>query len=149
MSNEPINEEAYLHGTTVVDIGDLRVARGLTRRPVSSCHHLRMNYDPRERRVWCKDCEQDVDPFDAFKGLVEHIGSARKSMEKRIQELREAETFQCRSVAAKNLDKAWRSRNRVPACPHCHQGLFPEDFSKSVNTLGRDYALARRKAAIK
>ncbi len=32
MTNEPIEEQAYVMGVTVVDIGDLRVARGLTRR---------------------------------------------------------------------------------------------------------------------
>lgn len=149
MSDEPIQEEEYVYGVTVVDIGDLRVARGLTRRPASSCRHARLNYDPRERRVWCKDCEKDVDPFDAFTKLVEQYDRAYKHVNERIKHVEEAEQFQCRSIAAKNIDEVWRRRKVIPACPHCLQGLFPEDFAGSITTLGREYALARRKAVRK
>lgn len=69
MADEPIEDQNYLSGLTVIDIGDIRVSRGMTRRPVSSCGHRRMAYDPKERRIWCKDCEKDVDPFDAFKNF--------------------------------------------------------------------------------
>ena len=32
----PIIETEYLHGLSVIDIGDARVSRGLSRRPVSA-----------------------------------------------------------------------------------------------------------------
>ena len=41
----PIVEQEYLSGLKVVDIGDLRVARGMSRRPVSTCHHRPLVYD--------------------------------------------------------------------------------------------------------
>lgn len=149
MSDEPIEEQAYVGGVTVVDIGDLRVARGLTRRPHSSCRHASLTYDPRERRIWCKDCEKDVDAFDAFTLLVEQIDRAYKHINKRIGEVDDAQRFQCRSIAAKKVDEVWRRRKVVPACPSCGHGLFPEDFADRVSTVGREYALARRKAAKK
>lgn len=149
MSDEPIVEQAYVGGVTVVDIGDLRIARGMTRRPASACCHGAMVYDPRERRVWCKDCERDVDPFDAFTRLVEQYDRAYKGLNERSDEIAQAARFQCRSVAAKNIDEVWRRRKVVPACPHCKHGLFPEDFATGVSTMGREYALARRKAAMK
>lgn len=144
MADEPIEEQQYIHGVTVVDIGDLRVARGMTRRPYSSCRHASLTYDPRERRIWCKDCEKDVDPFDAFTGLVEQYNRAYKDHLKREKEISEAEGFQARSRAAKTLDEAWRRRKRLPTCPHCRAGLFPEDFADGVGWIGREYAEALR-----
>lgn len=149
MSDKPIEEQPYIHGVTVVDIGDLRVARGMTRRPASTCRHARLTYDPRERRIWCKDCEKDVDPFDAFTGLVEQYDRACKDINKRADEIDEASRFQCRSIAAKKVDEVWRRRKVVPACPSCGHGIFPEDYADGVPTVGREYALARRKAAKK
>lgn len=139
----PIEDQQYLSGLTVVDIGDYRVSRGMTRRPTSSCHHARLAYDSRERRIWCKDCEHVVDPFDAFTGLVEQYDRALKDLERREQRIVEAERFNVRLLATKEIEKAWRSRNMVPSCPHCRNGLFPEDFKAGVSLISRDYALAR------
>lgn len=147
MSDEPIEDVKYLHGVTVVDIGDIRVSRGMTRRPYSSCTHRRMAYDPKERRVWCKDCEKDVDAFDAFVGITEQYHKAYDHLKDEQRKLAEAQQFQCRSIAAKNIDEAWRKRKSVPACPHCSNGLFPEDFVKGMGMIGREFALARRKAS--
>lgn len=145
----PIEPQDYIGGVTVIDIGDVRVARGLSRRHHSSCPHRQMVYDQKERRVWCRDCERDVEPFDAFLRLVEGYSAALDKVKNREQVVAEAEAFTIRSIAAKEMDKAWRSRNSVPACPHCGLGLFPEDFKFGPSTLGKDYAqrlAARRKA---
>ena len=148
MSDEPIIDQPYLAGVTVVDIGDLRVSRGLTRRPASSCHHARLVYDQNERRVWCKDCEKDVNAFDAFVRLVESYSGALSRLEREQTQLEEAKAFQLRSRAAKSIDEAWRSRTMVPMCPHCSNGLFPEHFANGCGSmLGRDYAEARIKQA--
>ncbi len=144
MSDEPIEEQAYLYGVTVVDIGDIRVARGLTRRPYSSCKHRRLRYDPKERRVWCSDCEKDVDSFDAFVLIAEQAHSAFADIKARYKRLEEAEAFQARLVATKTIEKAWRSHSMVPACPSCGNGLFPEDFRASPAMIGKDFAKARR-----
>lgn len=144
MSDEPIDEQSFLHGVTVVDIGDIRVSRGLTRRPVSSCSHRRMSYDPKERRIWCRDCEKDVDAFDAFKALSEQAHAANEKIQREWKAVQEAASFQMRTRAAKEVDEAWRSRKMVPACPHCSNGLFPEDFVNGVGMVGREFALARR-----
>ncbi len=145
MSDEPIEDVNYLHGVTVVDIGDIRVSRGMTRRPHSSCNHRRMAYDPKERRIWCKDCERDVDAFDAFVILTEQYHSAYDRLKDEQQKLVEAKSFNIRSIAAKAVDEAWRKKKAVPACPHCSHGLFPEDFVNGVGLIGREFALARRK----
>lgn len=145
----PIVPQDYLSGVKVVDIGDIRVARGLTRRPMSSCPHRQLHYDTAERRIWCADCETDVEPFDAFKILVEHFHDAEQKLERRAQEIAAAEDHALISIAAKEIDKAWRKKKMVPACPHCRAPLFPEDFKNGIKAAyGREYAeaMARRRA---
>jgi len=145
----PIEPLEYLSGVKVVDIGDLRVARGKSRRPHSSCGHAKLHYDTAERRIWCPDCERDVEAFDAFTQLVTWFARAKENHDRREARIKDAETFQIRSLAAKEIDKAWRSRTMVPACPHCRHGLFPEDFKNGPKAmLGRDYAEAQRRRAL-
>jgi len=139
----PIEPVAYRGGVKVVDIGDLRVARGMSRRPWSACSHASLVYDNQERRIWCSDCKTDVEPFDAFRLLVEKFDAADANIRRRREELSEAEKFQARALATKNLDAVWRSRSMVPACPHCGHGLLPEQFKSGVGMVGREYAVAR------
>ncbi len=142
-SRDPaIEPQNFVGGVKVVDIGDLRVARGLSRRPHSACPHRQLVYDSKERRIWCADCEMNVEAFDAFESFVSRYSKANDEMERRAKRLAEAEKFQARSIAAKKLDEEWRSRTMVPACPHCGMGLFPEDFKNGCSSLGRDYARA-------
>lgn len=142
MGDAPIEPQDYLYGVKVVDIGDLRIARGLTRRPRSVCKHASLVYDQKERRIWCKDCETEVPPFDAFIEIVEQFDAGRKESERLIAEAKEAQRFTIRSRAAKVVDEAWRSKNMVPVCPHCRKGMFPEDFVQGVAMVGKDYAKA-------
>lgn len=145
MSDAPVEPQDYRHGVKVVDIGDLRVARGLTRRPHSTCRHRNLIYDTQERRVWCDDCQSEVEPFDAFVGLVEFFDSARKKLEHREQKLEEAEQAAARSLAVKALDKVWRSRTMAPLCPHCKEALLPEDMTRGLASASREFVRARRR----
>lgn len=62
----------------------------------------------------------------------------------RAAELAEAEQFQARSRAVKSLDHIWRSRTMAPCCPHCRQGLLPEDMLQGLSSVGVEYERARR-----
>lgn len=139
----PIAEQEFRAGLNVIDFGDVRVSRGLTRREFSSCPHRSLTYDPRERRIWCRDCERNIDGYDAFVLLAERAHAVRDSLDRRERAVREAERFTVRSIAAKSLDEAWRSRTMVPACPHCGHGLFPEHFQTAGLMLGKEYARAK------
>lgn len=86
MSGAPIEPHDYLYGVKVVDIGDIRAARGMTRRPVSTCNHRRQVFDDKERRIWCSDCESELEPFDAYMRLVEVMDGHIKSLKKRKRE---------------------------------------------------------------
>lgn len=144
----PIVPQDFPDGPTIVDIGEIRVQRGLSRRPFTVCPHRGLTYDRKERRIWCKDCERDIEAFDAFELLVSNYDAAVKDAESRLAKAKAAEETHLISRAAQAIDKAWRSKSSVPACPHCGYGLFPEPFAaRQFSTLGRDYAtaaLARR-----
>lgn len=140
----PIEPLPYRAGVTVIDIGDVRVARGMSRRPYSACKHQRLHYDPSERRVWCADCERDLEGFDAFMVLAENSHDFIERNNRREKELAEAEAHQARSRAVKALDHIWRSRTMAPCCPHCHKGLLPEDMLRGLGSVGVDYERAVR-----
>ncbi len=144
MADAPIEPQDYLYGVKVVDIGDLRVARGLTRRPLSTCNHMRQVYDDKERRIWCSDCESELEPFDAFMVMVGQMDSHWKRLQRRAREVAEAEQFALRSRAAKVMDEAWRSTTMAPLCPHCNEALMPEDVAKGVARASKSLIIARR-----
>jgi hypothetical protein len=139
----PIEAQDFVAGPTVVDIGDVRVARGLSRRSTSSCPHRKLIYDVHERRIWCKDCEHDVDAFDAFKSVADGCHHVLDAVARREKAVAEVEAFKIRTIAAKRMDEAWRSRKRVPCCPYCKNGLFPEDFKNRPGMVSREWAKAR------
>jgi len=145
MSDKPIEPHDYLYGVKVVQIEDLRVARGMTRRPASSCRHKELVYDEKERRIWCRDCEAEVEPFDAFVGIVEVFSGGMSSLKRRQRELSEAESFQIRSRAAKVMDEAWRSTKMAPLCPHCMAAILPEDVIGGVAKTSKALVIAARK----
>ena len=145
MSDAPIEPHEYLYGVKVVQIEDLRVARGLTRRPLSSCKHKKLVYDDKERRVWCSDCEAEVEPFDAFTQLVGVFSSAKSKIDRRMQELAEAEKFAMRSRAAKRMDEYWRSQTMAPLCPHCNGAILPEDVVNGLAQTSKSIEIAARK----
>lgn len=145
MSDAPIIPQDYAFGVKVVQIEDLRVARGMTRRPASSCRHKKLVYDDKERRIWCSDCEAEVEPFDAFVGLCEVFSSGVNQLNRRRREVEEAEKFQLRSRAAKVMDEAWRSKTLAPLCPHCHEAILPEDVAGGVAQTSKQIIIAARK----
>ncbi|WP_108096680.1 hypothetical protein [Pseudomonas sp. GV071] len=144
MSKAPIEPQDYLYGPKIVTIEDLRVARGKTRRPASSCRHRQLVYDDNERRVWCKDCEQEVEPFDAFLSVVGVFQGAKADIDQRRRKLAEVESFQIISRAAKVMDQAWRRKDMAPLCPHCMVAIFPEDVAGGVALAGKQFARAAR-----
>lgn len=140
----PIVEQDYLYGMKVVDIGDLRVARGMSRRPFSTCKHRPLVFDTKERRIWCKDCESNIEPFDAFLQIVEMFDRAAKDIERRQAEVAAAREHSILRIAAKKMDEKWRRKKMVPACPHCGSGIFPEDVDR-MGSINREWEEAKRR----
>jgi len=137
MSSAPIEPQNYLYGVKVIDIGDARVKRGKSRRPIGCCPHKNLHYDTAERRIWCSDCEADVEGFDAFVVLVENFDRGFKRMKDREEKVLAAEQSALVSRAAREMDVHWRKRSTVPLCPHCSTALLPEDVLRGLATRSR------------
>lgn len=149
MAGPPIEPKDFLYGVKVVQIEDLRVAKGMTRRPLSSCKHKQLVYDDTERRIWCQDCEQEVEAFDAFTALVQVFSAGKSELARRKREMAEAESFQIRSRAAKVMDEVWRSTKMAPLCPHCMAAILPEDVAGGVAKTSKSLVAAARKRKAK
>jgi hypothetical protein len=144
VSHEPIDQQTFPYGVNVVDIGDVRVSRGFTRRGREACKHKALSYDNVERRIWCRDCERDVEGFDAFAILAEAFDNAAKNLESRERAIKEAEERTLRRRATKVLDEAWSSRHLTPVCPHCGDALLPEDVVSGVGLVNVEMIRRRR-----
>lgn len=142
-ADPPIVEQDYLSGVKVVDIGDLRVARGMSRRPIALCRHRALMYDQNERRIWCKDCESDVAAFDAFLVIVENFDGAADTIRREMERVNQAVSHNLISIASKQMDEKFRRKKMVPACPHCGEGIFPEDVAK-MGSINREWETVRR-----
>lgn len=140
----PIEPQSFLGGVKVIDFGDIRVSRGLSRRPFTTCVHKNLTYDNAERRVWCKDCERNIDNFDAFKSMVENFHSAYSAIQRAKDEVEEAINHNLHLIASKNIEKAWRGKTMAIACPHCRTGLLPEDFYKIGSMCSAEIERQRR-----
>lgn len=143
----PIEEQNYLYGINVVDIADIRVARGRAKREQPNCRHRRLMYDQDERRVFCDDCKKTIDNFDAFMNLVNVFSSATAKIDKKEKELNDALKYNIRRLAAKKMDEAWLSKTMIPCCPHCKTGLLPEDALNITSYKSKELEIARRKKA--
>ena len=129
---------------SVISLADVRVARGWSR-PSKVCGHKSLVYSSKERRIECKDCDQQVDGFDAFMVLCAHFHSMESASRSREARTKEALGAVIIRRAAKAFDKAW-GRKMAPCCPHCRGGLLPEDFANgAASSMGQEFEIARRK----
>lgn len=148
IDDHPIEPQDFVSGVKVVDIGDIRVSRGLSRHRYESCQHKNTVYDEKERRIYCQDCEKGIHPFDAFVKIVKWHAQAVAKINSERKQVEESLEFSIRSRAAKNIDIEWRAKNTCPACPSCSEALLPEDFADGVKmTVGKEFA--RRKRGLK
>jgi Zn finger protein HypA/HybF involved in hydrogenase expression len=106
--------------------------------------HRQIVYDDKERRIWCQDCESEVEAFDAFIQVCSVFQGAKSAIDNRRKKLAEAEKFQLRSRAAKVMDEAWRSTKMAPLCPHCNVAILPEDVASGVAMTGKQLIKAMR-----
>ena len=135
----PIDEQPYIQ-PQVIDLGDVRVARGLSRRGHSLCNHRQLRYDSHERRVWCADCETTLESFDAFMVFVEHFQAMTSAARRRLDEANEAREAVIHRIAARKVEAIWRGKMAV-TCPHCHRGILPGD---ALGPVSPDFEMARR-----
>lgn len=147
--NTPITKIDFLHGVKVVDIGDMRVSRGMTRRAPAVCKHLHLTYCDAERRIFCDDCEKTISGYDAFISMIEFFDRQIKYLKAAEEKIKEAQQHNVRRMATKALDDVWQKHSSIPCCPHCNAGLLPDDFLKNrIKVISKEMEIARRKKGL-
>lgn len=124
-NDAPIDELNYLR-CQIIDIGDLRVARGKARYEFAGCSHRRLTYDSDERRVWCTECEKTLPAFDAFMVVIRDYQGWFNNLTDRQAKIEEMEKTQLHLRGARAIEKSWMGR-RAPRCK-CGAAMLPEDF---------------------
>lgn len=109
----------------IIDIGDSRFQR----KRGQYCQHKHLEYSVENLTVECKDCQEIIGGFRAFLLTVAAWERDRDNLEARRKAVEELEVkSQIRLLkATAKVNEAWRRRNMVPCCPHCHEAIFPED----------------------
>lgn len=138
----PIEEQAFIV-PQVIDFGDIRVARGLSRRPYNACNHTNLTYDTAERRVWCVDCRSTLEGFDAFMTMVGYFQRLEAHARQKLDEAVKARDAVVHRIGAKALEGVWRGK-MAACCPHCQRGILPEDAERMA-AISREIEIARRR----
>ena len=128
----------------VIQFGEARLRlRGRRGWKDERCKHLNLTYDDNGEIVTCDDCKMQVTAFWAMKMLAEHYEKAREEVEARGKRVAEETSRGLHLIAARKVEKAWRSRSMVPCCPHCGAGILPEDGLGGTQ-VNRKIEMARR-----
>jgi hypothetical protein len=134
----------------VIEFGELRVRRAerMTRLNATTdrCRHHNMTLDDNGELVTCDDCGKQLGAFWALRLITEQYGDAWRKVQATGERINREASATLHLRAAQKAEKAWRSRSMVPACPHCHVAIFPEDGFGGIQ-VNRQIALARRQAA--
>ena len=114
--------------SNVIDIDALRVARKNRHvRPVGECRHMHMTLDDNGDIVKCDDCGVQLSAYWAIGHFVEYYQRAIAKLTHAQNQLSQAQEQGVHLIAARRVERAWRSRTMVPACPHCGEGIGPKD----------------------
>jgi hypothetical protein len=128
----------------VVDLAGVRLARGMLKPRQKKCDHLHLIISQSERLIECEDCNRSVDAFDAVMVVMRHMEGMLSEVNGRKRQADEAMVATLHLRGAKAIEQTWR-RSMAPCCPHCRQGILPEDFGSGVgSSISRDLEIARR-----
>ena len=128
----------------VVEIGDFRLKRE-RRTLLEGCQHKHLTLDDEGEFVTCDDCKKQVGNYAALRMLVERWALLQARVDSQRAAIAEAAGKTVELRAAQRVEKAWRSRSLVPACPHCHEAIFTTD-GLGGSMMNKEMA-ARRRAA--
>lgn len=129
----------------VVQIGDLLIKRKQERRYRADerCPHTNMTWDDNGCVVTCDACKVQLSPYWVMQLLASNYERAMRAIEAKAQRVAEEIERGLHLIAAKKVERVWRTRTMVPCCPHCGCGILPED-GLGGSQIARNFELAAR-----
>ena len=138
-----MNEQA---ANNVIQIGDFSFeqARRFEVRRRQGCAHRRMELEEHGEIVRCRDCSAQVTAWWALRECLWAYTDQMRAVRAERDGLAKDRKTVIHLVAARAVERAWRTKNMVPTCPHCHAGITPDDgFGRSM--VHRDFEDRRRR----
>ena len=108
------------------------------------CKHTNLVADEFGETIICQDCGFQVTAFWALMKYSRNVKRYADDLNRRSKRLKELESKTVTLKAALEVEKAWRKRNSVPTCPHCHEGILPTDGFGGC-TRSKNYEMEVRK----
>lgn len=142
----PLEPFADPHGR-IIDIGEFRIRHGRTpyKEEKMLCRHANLIVSQSERRIWCEDCQKDIEPFEVVLKFQREWGRIDAHYRSEHAKAQEALSATLIRRAAKSIDRTW-GRKMAPCCPGCNIALLPEDFANgAISAVSMEYEEARRK----
>lgn len=131
----------------VVNIGEARIKRQLEHavwQRKGQCRHLNLTLDDNGHIVRCDDCKESLSAYWVIGMITEFHRDALRNIAARERAVAADKDANLHLIAARKVEKVWRSRSMVPCCPHCGHGILPED-NLGDRQMGKRFEIARRK----
>ena len=104
------------------------------------CQHKHLETDSNGQTVQCTDCKVFVSAFWALEWIANEWAEMQQGLKTQQESHRQKVESEIHLVAAKNAEKAWRSKTMIPTCPHCKRGISAQDpFRDNTNGQARTY----------
>jgi hypothetical protein len=114
----------------------------LRQRPVPTCEHKRTVIDERAGTVECRDCQATLSAFWVLGQIAREENRCFERIKRLRTEAAELETWVPHLRKVRELHRNWSGKKALPICPHCHHGLWPDDF---VGFISVELEAARRR----
>jgi ribosomal protein S27E len=119
--------------------------RGARLFPDDRCEHKKVTLDDNGGIVTCDDCGRQLDAYLTLRRMCAKWDEHKRELDAYRDRLaREAEGSMVLR-AARQVEKAWRSRSMAPICPHCGQAILPQDGFGTAGFVNLQMELHRRK----
>jgi len=129
----------------VIQIGEWQVQRKnkYEYHTREECNHNHIELDSCGDIVRCMKCGVQISAFWALEMLSDQYNLALNKLQRDRNALTKAKESETHLLAARKVESVWRSRTMVPACPHCGNGIFPDDGLGNTR-INREIELRRR-----
>lgn len=113
----------------VISIGNWKLQHASKHwtRPLAECDHKHVELDSHGDIVRCVKCKTQVSAFWALSMLAECYDKEFGKLQAGRSSLEKAKESGLHLLAARKVEKVWRSRTDAPACPHCGRGILAKD----------------------
>jgi len=128
----------------ILDLGTFKLKKKNIYSRDGDCRHTNLVADEVGETIICSDCGLQVTAFWALMKYSRNVKKYAADLNRRSKNLSELEAKTVTLKAALKVEKAWRRRNSVPTCPHCHEGILPTDGFGGPSR-SKDYEMQLRK----